>query len=66
MPWGPERNRNSLSPHGNKEAEGHGARGMHDANSVPCREMGPGLLSMTPLNARPNDRGEPGRGPGQA
>jgi hypothetical protein len=63
MGWEPERNRKSLSPHGIKEAEGHGARGIHDLNSVPCPDMPPGLLSMTPLNARPNDRGEPGRGP---
>jgi hypothetical protein len=26
MPWEPERNRNSLSPHGIKEAQGHGDR----------------------------------------
>jgi hypothetical protein len=63
MPWEPERNRNSLSPHGIKEAEGHAARGVHDINHVSCPDMPPGILSMTPLNARPNDRGEPGRGP---
>jgi hypothetical protein len=51
MPWQEERNRNSLSPHGRKEMEGHGMRGVHDINSVPCPEMGPGLLSMTPLGA---------------
>jgi|SRR5437764_652606 hypothetical protein len=28
-------------------------------------EVGPGLLSMTAINARPNDRGEAGRGPVQ-
>ena len=57
MPWQDERNRNSLSPHGRKESEGHGTRGIHDLNSVPCREMGPGLLSMSPLNADPHARG---------
>jgi hypothetical protein len=62
MGWQPERNRNSLSPHGIKEAEGHAARGVHDANSVPCPGMPDGILGA-PLNARPNDRGEPGRGP---
>jgi hypothetical protein len=53
MPWEHERNLRSLSPHGLKEAEGHAAPGQqHDAtNSVGCREMGPGLLSMTPLGA---------------
>jgi hypothetical protein len=52
MPWEPEHNRRSLSPHGLKEAEGHAAPGgVHDINSVPCSEMPPGLLSMTPLGA---------------
>jgi hypothetical protein len=51
MPWEPERNRNSLSPHGIKAAEGHGARSLHDINSVGCPPMPPGLLSMTPLGA---------------
>ena len=51
MPWEPERNRNSLSPHGLKEAEGHAARGVHDLHSVDCPPMPPGLLSMTPLGA---------------
>ena len=62
MPWEPERNRNSLSPHGQKEMQGHGARGVHDVNSVGCPAMPDGILGA-PLNARPNDRGEPGRGP---
>jgi hypothetical protein len=63
MPWESERNINSLSPHGLKEMQGHAARGVHDAtNSVPCFEQPPGLLGA-PLNATPNDRGEPGRGP---
>jgi hypothetical protein len=51
MPWEPEHNRRSLSPHGLKEAEGHATRGVHDLHSVACSEMGPGLLSMTPLGA---------------
>jgi hypothetical protein len=51
MPWEEERNRNSLSPHGRKEMQGHGMRAMHDANSVPCPDMPPGITSMTPLGA---------------
>jgi hypothetical protein len=52
MPWEPERNIRSLSPHGLKKAEGHGAPGgVHDVNSVGCPPMPPGLLSMTPLGA---------------
>ena len=52
MGWQPERNRNSLSPHGIKEAQGHAAPGgVHDINSVGCAEMPAGLLSMTPLGA---------------
>jgi hypothetical protein len=53
MPWERERNIRSLSPHGLKEAEGHAAPGQqHDAtNSFGCPEMGPGLLSMTPIGA---------------
>jgi hypothetical protein len=51
MPWEPEHNRRSLSPHGLKEATGHAVRGVHDLNSVGCAEMPPGLLSMTPLGA---------------
>jgi hypothetical protein len=51
MPWQEERNRNSLSPHGRKEMEGHAARGVHDVNQVACPEMPPGLLSMQPLGA---------------
>jgi hypothetical protein len=62
MPWEPERNRNSLSPHGQKEMQGHAARGVHDINHVSCRPMPDGILGA-PLNAKPNDRGEPGRGP---
>jgi hypothetical protein len=51
MPWEEERNIRSLSPHGRKEMQGHGARAVHDINSVGCPEMGPGLLSMVPLGA---------------
>jgi hypothetical protein len=51
MPWQEERNRNSLSPHGIKEAQGHAARGVHDVNHVSTSEMPPGILSMTPLGA---------------
>jgi hypothetical protein len=51
MPWEPEHNRRSLSPHGLKEAEGHAMRGMHDPHSVGCAEMPDGILSMTPLGA---------------
>jgi hypothetical protein len=67
MPWESERNIRSLSPHGLKEAEGHAARGLHDVSCVTGREMGPGLLSMTPLGAgvsspcmpQPAGRGDP-------
>jgi hypothetical protein len=52
MPWESERNRNSLSPHGLKKAEGHGARSLHDLNSVGCPPMPDGILTpMTPLGA---------------
>jgi hypothetical protein len=57
MPWEHERNRNSLSPHGLKEAEGHAARGVHDVNHVRGVEPPPGLTSMTPLNADPHGAG---------
>jgi hypothetical protein len=51
MPWELEHNRRSLSPHGLKSAENHGAPGVHDVHSVACTEMPNGLLSMTPLGA---------------
>ena len=51
MPWEPEHNRRSLSPHGLKEATGHAVRGVHDLNSVGCAEMPPGLLGPQPLGA---------------
>jgi hypothetical protein len=57
MGWEPERNTKSLSPHGLKEAEGHGARGVHDAtNSVLCPSMPSGILGA-PLNADPHGGG---------
>ena len=56
MPWEPERNIRSLSPHGIKEAEGHAARGVHDVNSVPCPEMPPGITGA-PFNPDPHARG---------
>jgi hypothetical protein len=51
MPWEENRNLNSLSPHGLKEAQGHAAPGIHDVSCVTGREMPPGILSMTPLGA---------------
>jgi hypothetical protein len=51
MPWEPERNRNSLSPHGLKAAEGHAVRSMHDPNCVVGDPMPPGLLGPTPIRA---------------
>jgi hypothetical protein len=51
MPWEPNHNIRSLSPHGLKEAEGHAQRGVHDVNGVPGTEQPPGILSMTPLGA---------------
>jgi hypothetical protein len=38
-------------PYGRKAAQGFAAPALHDPNCVGCREMGPGLLSMTPLGA---------------
>ena len=52
MPWEPERNIRSLSPHGLKAAaEGHAMPAIHDPNCVSGPEMPPGLLSMQPLGA---------------
>jgi hypothetical protein len=51
MPWEPDHNIRSLSPHGLKEATGHAAPGLHDIKSVGCPEPPSGLLSMTPLGA---------------
>ena len=47
MPWEPERNIRSLSPHGLKEAQGHAAHVDASAGT----EMPPGILSATPLGA---------------
>jgi len=44
MPWEPNHNIRSLSPHGLKEATGHAAPGVHDIKSVGCPEPPPGLL----------------------
>jgi len=51
MPWEPNQNIRSLSPHGLKEVEGYAASALHDPNCVPCEPMPPGILSMTPLGA---------------
>ena len=51
MPWEPDHNIRSLSPHGLKEAEGHAAPALHDPHCVCCSPMPPGLLSMTSLGA---------------
>jgi hypothetical protein len=56
MPWEGERNRNSLSPHGIKAAEGHGARSLHDINSVGCPPM-PNGITGAPLNPDPHAGG---------
>jgi hypothetical protein len=57
MPWEPEHNRNSLSPHGIKAAEGHATRTVHDRNSVSGPECPPGILGAAPLNPDPHGRG---------
>jgi hypothetical protein len=49
MPWEPERNIRSLSPHGLKEAEGFAVRVLHDVNCVGCGPMPSGILSERPL-----------------
>jgi hypothetical protein len=57
MPWGPEeRNRRSLSPHGEKEMQGHAQRGIHDLNSVGCPPMPAGILGA-PLRPDPHRAG---------
>jgi hypothetical protein len=54
MPWEENRNLNSLSPHGLKEAQGFAAPALHDPNCVVCREMPPGILpSGAPLGGDP-------------
>jgi hypothetical protein len=59
MPWEPEHNRNSLSPHGLKSAQGHGAPALHDINSVDCPPMPEGITGA-PLNPDPHARGDRG------
>jgi hypothetical protein len=52
MPWEPDRNIRSLSPHGLKAAEGFAAPGaLHDTNCVGCGPMPDGILGPTPLGA---------------
>lgn len=50
MPWEPEHNIRSLSPHGLKEAEGNAAHVDASAGT----EMPAGLTSMTPRSADPH------------
>jgi hypothetical protein len=50
MPWEPEHNIRSLSPHGIK-GESFAPRQVHDINCVPGPEPPPGFLSMEPLGA---------------
>ena len=49
MPWEPERNIRSLSPHGLKESGGFVTRNQHDPNCVLCREPPPGILGPEPI-----------------
>jgi hypothetical protein len=49
MPWEPNRNIRSLSPHGLKESSGFAPPALHDANCVGCDPMPPGILGPTPL-----------------
>jgi hypothetical protein len=56
MPWQPERNKNSLSPHHLKASENFASRGVHDLNSVGCPPMPDGILGA-PLNADPHRAG---------
>jgi hypothetical protein len=51
MPWEENRNRNSLSPHGLKEAQGFVTPALHDPNCVVCGPMPDGILGPTPLGA---------------
>lgn len=67
MGWESERNRNSLSPHGLKEAQGHGA---HVDVSGGTEMPRGGICGSTPLNANPHQGGpkanvymKPGREP---
>jgi hypothetical protein len=60
MPWEPEHNRNSLSPHGIKEMQGHAARTVHDPHSVGAPECPPGILGARPISVDPHARGDRG------
>ena len=51
MPWDPDRNTRSLSPHGIKEAENFVTPALHDPRCVVCSPMPPGILGPTPLGA---------------
>ena len=53
MGWEPERNRNSLSPHGIKEAQGHAAHVDVSAGT----EMPPPIRGDAPMSMTPHDRG---------
>jgi hypothetical protein len=53
---GDNENLRNISHHGTKAMQGHGARAMHDAHSVPCFEMPPGILGA-PLNPDPHGAG---------
>ena len=55
MPVDNENHRN-ISHHGIKEMQGHAMRGLHDAHSVGCPEMPPGILGA-PLNPDPHGAG---------
>ena len=66
MPWEPERNRNSLSPHGIKEAEGHAVHvDVSAGTAMPPPLRGDAPMSMTPHDAGPRDviKVTPGRMP---
>lgn len=54
MGWEPERNRFSLSPHGIKEAEGHGAHVDVSAGN----EMPRAGVCGAPMNVDPHGRGD--------
>jgi hypothetical protein len=57
MPWEQEHNRNSLSPHGLKKAQGHAPRTVHDANHVAGFDMPPPLRGDAPMSMTPHDAG---------
>ena len=57
MPWEPEHNIRSLSPHGLKEAEGFATRGVHDVRCVVGNDMPPPLRGDAPMSMTPHDAG---------